>query len=277
MIILLYGPDTFRARQKLTEIVEHYQRVHKTGLNLRYFNAHTDNLQEIIDWLRQSPMFQEKKMAVVKNLFQSADNKEKVKEHISYLENSENIVVFFEETDIENEIIPGVKKQKFNFLEGQALRKWIKNQLKKFSVEADWAAIERLIYFVGSNSWQLANEIKKLASYTRQKRISVKDVELLVRPKIETDIFKTVRALAFKDKRKALILIHQHLEKGDSPIFLLAMKTWQFRKLLSERKNTLFTYEELKRIYRKILETEINIKTGKIDPETALYLLITEI
>ena len=127
----------------------------------------------------------------------------------------------------------------------------------------------------------------------------------MVRPKIETDIFKTIDAISSKNKREALKLIHQHLEKGDSPLYLLSMITFQFRNLLII-KNLLdnqksysfileksqlhplivkkgyllakkFKIEELKKIYQKISQIDYEIKIGKIEPETALDLLIAEI
>jgi DNA polymerase III delta subunit len=38
-----------------------------------------------------------------------------------------------------------------------------------------------------------------------------------------------------------------------------------------------FTLQELKKIYQKIFKADLDIKTGKITPETALDLLLTEI
>ena len=38
-----------------------------------------------------------------------------------------------------------------------------------------------------------------------------------------------------------------------------------------------FTFEELKKIYQKIFKSDLDIKTGKIDPSMALDILIAEI
>ena len=38
MTIFIYGQDTYRSRLKLSEIVEHYKKIHKSGLNLKYFD-----------------------------------------------------------------------------------------------------------------------------------------------------------------------------------------------------------------------------------------------
>jgi len=163
-----------------------------------------------------------------------------------------------------------------------------------------------LVELVGNDLWQLANEIKKISLYKKkEKKVAISDVEFLVRPKIETDIFKTVAAVANKEKKKALRLIQKHLEKGDSPLYLLTMINFQFRNLLiacSFRENgkTLsdllqlklshpyvakkswlashaFALNQLKKIYQRIFEADFAIKTGKIAPEIGLKMLIAQL
>ena len=115
----------------------------------------------------------------------------------------------------------------------------------------------------------------------------------------------TLDALASGDKKKALRLLKEHLEKGDSVFFLLSMINFQFRNIIavkdfterggnyyalarkgkmkpflaekSFRLSQKFSLEELKKIYRKLLLVDISLKTGKMAPETALDLLIAEI
>ena len=127
----------------------------------------------------------------------------------------------------------------------------------------------------------------------------------MVRSKIETDIFKTIDAIAEKNKKRALELLHKHLEKGDSPLYLLSMINYQFRNLLivkdfierckpyniilrksglhpfvvkkSYYQSQKFSFQELKKIYRKVFQIDLNIKTGRIESEMALDLLIAEI
>ena len=61
--------------------------------------------------------------------------------------------------------------------------------------------------------------------------MQAEDVDLLVKSKIDTDIFKTVDALARGDKKTALKMLHDHLESGEDPFYLLSMYFYQFRNL----------------------------------------------
>lgn len=310
MIIFLYGADTYRSRQKLNEIIGYYKKVHKSGLNLKYFDFGKNDFREFQDEIKSNPMFKEKKLVVLRNTFLNENFK------INFLKNSKKIVdssdifLFHEEAKIPNdELFKFLKKygksQEFKPLKGQRLKIWIRKEFENYQTKITPEALEVFLDFVGNDLWRASNEIKKLTSYKNCQKIEIEDVKLLIKPKIETDIFKTIDALALKDKKRALKLLHRHLEKGDNPLYLLSMINFQFRNLLlvkelieknqpyysilrrtqlnpfvfkkSYQQAQRFSPPELKKIYQKIFEVDLAIKTGRIEPETALDLLITEI
>jgi len=315
MIIFLYGPDTYRSQQKLNEIIEHYKKTSKSGLNLKYFDFKKDSYQELKDEFQIISMFQEKKLMVLKNAFSNSEFKRKFLENSKKFRDSKDIILFYEEDEFSkndalfNFLKGQAKFQEFKLLESQRLKNWVKKEFEKYQSQVSDRALGKLIEFIGNDLWQISNEIRKLVSYKKKQEIGEEDVGLLVRPKIETDIFKTIDAISSGNKKQALLLIHKHLEKGDSPLYLLSMINFQFRNLLlvksCESKAELyvndrrilsqklklhpyvirksiqqarrFTIDELKKIYQKIFQVDLNIKTGKIDPQTALDLLITEI
>jgi len=310
MIIFLYGSDTYRARQKLNEIIESYKKAQKGGLSLKYFDNKELNYQDFRDELQTASLFSQKKLAILKNAFSNPDFKKNFLNESKKFISSEDIILFHEEGEVAkdkffNFLKKNAKSQEFRLLDKKKLKDWIKKEFEKYQTKVTPRVVEKLMNFVGNNLWQLSNEIKKLVSYKNGKEINARDVELLVRSKLETDIFKTIDAIAAKNKKRALQLLHQHLQKGDSPFYLLSMINYQFRNILEikdliERKNSYrdiltqtklhpyvmkksyylsqkFTIEELKKIYQKIFQVDLNIKTGKIGPETALDLLIADI
>jgi len=311
MIIFLYGPDTYRSKQKLNEIISHYQKIHKSGLNLKYFDLKEKDFSEIENEISSVPMLFEKKLIILKNAFFNRKFEENFLKNPKFFLNLKDIILFYEAKEV-NEKTPlfiffkkNVKSQKFSLLEEQRLRNWIKKEFEKYKVDINESILDLLIDFVGNDLWQMENEIRKLVSFKSGKKIEAKDIQILVRPKIETDIFKTIDALSQKNKKKALFLIQKHLEKGDSPSYILAMINFQFRNLLIIKdliekgkflkkilkeinlhpyliKKTYFQakrfkFDELKKIYQKIFEVDLKIKTGKIKPQAALEALVAEI
>lgn len=76
MIYLLYGSDTGRSHQKLNEIVEEYCRKAGSDLNLYRFDAEEEpNEQKIRRVLETGSLFADKKLVVVKYLFESRWNR----------------------------------------------------------------------------------------------------------------------------------------------------------------------------------------------------------
>jgi DNA polymerase III subunit delta len=311
MLIFLYGQDTYRSKQKLKEIIGQYKKIHASGLNLRYLDA--DKFEEFKDSIRQTSIFKEKKLFVLSNVFASQDFKEKFLENSEEFLKTKDVILLYEDKDVLktskffNFLKNRAKVQKFDFLQGEKLKNWIRQEFLKLKTTINSQAIGKLIDFAGSDTWLLSNEIKKLVNFQKNKKeeISSRDIERIVSPVIETAIFKTIDAISRKDKKRALLLIHQHLEKGDNPLYLISMIGFQFRNLLivkdliekrkpyyliskiaglhpfvvkkSYEQASKFTLAELKKIYRKIFQADLNIKTGKISSETALDLLVAEI
>jgi DNA polymerase-3 subunit delta len=305
MIIFLYGSDTFRSRQKLNEIIEHYKKIHKSGLNLIPLDLEEKNYKNFIENFQSVAMFKEKKLIVLKSASKNFEFKESFRKEIKKFANSKEIILFYEEGDLKDDFFEKIKKnskwQNFQILEGEKLKLWIKKEIKKFGAEIEENALKRLIEFVDSDLWRMENEIKKLVSFSQGKKIGLKDVEALVSPEIETDIFKTIDAIGQKNKVLALKLIHKHLEKGDSPLYLLSMINYQLKNIilvkdLIERRRPLieaglypfllqktiyqarkFSFQEIKKIYQRIFEMDLKIKSGQINPELALDLLVSGI
>jgi len=64
MIYSLYGPDTYRSRQKLKEIIAEFQKKSGNALSLEKFDAEEDDFSKIVSAAENQSLFQEKKLVV---------------------------------------------------------------------------------------------------------------------------------------------------------------------------------------------------------------------
>ncbi len=318
MILFLYGADTYRSRQKLKEIINRYKKVHKSGLSLRRFNEEGFRFEDFQNEIETASMFKEKKLLLLINVFANQEFKDRFLKNKKKILHSDDTIVVYQAGGVNKKelfvkfLLNNSKSQEFKPLEGRGLRNWIRKEFLHYHLEISGPALERLIESVGSDSWQMANEIKKLSLYKMgQNRdisaneggeIRLEDVNILVVPKIENDIFKTVDAVAARNKKTALRLLKSHLKKGSPPLYLLSMISLQFRNLLiikdlMERNispygssglhpyvirkslfiSGRFSLAELKRIYLSLFQLDIAVKTGKMDAETAIDLFIAGI
>jgi len=195
------------------------------------------------------------------------------------------------------------KVKAFEPPKGDALIEWITARAAKHSGEISFAAAQLLAQVIGSDLRLLDGEIQKLLTYTGGKRpAGESDVKLLTPYAGEADIFQMVDALGQRQGQVAARLVHRLLDGGKHPLELLSMIARQFRlliqakeligqgqrpsevakelglpdfvarKLAAQARN--FSLPQLEAVYRRLLDTDIAIKTGEIDGVLALDLLV---
>jgi DNA polymerase-3 subunit delta len=197
------------------------------------------------------------------------------------------------------------KKQEFSELPSFKVKTFIENEVKKLGGKIVPSAIDELILFFGNDLWQIENELQKLITYKGSNTISKEDVESLGTANIDLNIFRTIEAISRKNKKLALKLVSEHFEKGENELKILSMINYQFRvlikikSLLDEKKSFFqiqktskihpfvikktipiarnFSMEELKNIYKKILETDFAIKTGKVEPKLGIEIFVSSL
>ena len=321
MIIFLYGEDEFRSQRKLAEIKNKFLEKSKEGANLSLFDylEKSYDLDEIILKASSEGLFSPKQLIIIKNLLISKKDisDEKLLDFLKRKGEGEfqNVVlVFWEGADFDKKyplakfLLKAGKCQEFELLEGAKLKSWMISEIGKVGkgkVSISPEAVEKLSVYVGNDLKLLSKEIEKLVSYKDSGEIKDEDVEKLVKSKIDTDIFKTIDALARGDKKTAVKLLHEHIESGDHPLYMLDRYFYQFRNLLkvkslveknmpqpeiasklklhpyvvkkSVEQSGRFTFEELKGLYKKLCDIDAEAKTGKVDIELALDKFVAEV
>ena len=240
-------------------------------------------------------------MVILINIFINAKFGEEFLKNLKHFNEAKDIIVIYEKEPVDERVklfktlVKETKHQEFKFLSGAKLTAWVDAELAKYSAKIDLFAKNVFLGRVGNNLWQAENDIKKLVYFAAGKIITKEDVLLLTKPKIENDIFKTIDAIAQKDKAQALSLLKKHIDSGDNVLYLLTMIAYQFKNLMLIKNNpqncglhpfvlrknyglaAQFSAEQLKKIYHQIFEIDLDIKTGKIEPELALELLISSL
>ncbi len=184
-----------------------------------------------------------------------------------------------------------------------SLPRWIGKRAQKHGGRIEPRASHQLAAVVGADLRLLDQEISKLVTYTGGSRaITAADVEILVPYSQDAVIFDLVDALGSRDGPTAARTLHRLLESGEHPLGLLGMIVRQFRLLIQveELKShgasprdiadvlkihpfparklhaqaTHFTGPQLEQVYRHLSDVDLAIKTGQMEPEDALDLLV---
>jgi len=306
MLLFLYGQDTYRLREELKRIIEKHEKASLNWFNFVKIDAKENEL-EIFEQIRESAntvsMFNEKKLIVIENIFSAPEEVQKNILEFLRIKNIEKdkdttIIFWADEIEPKNDLFKYLKikakSQEFKLLEKSQLRKWIKDYVNEQKGIIDNSAIDKLIEYIGNDLWRIKNEIDKLLNYSNV--IKLKNIELLVKPEVDLNIFELVDAIGQKNKAKALKLFNQHLEKGADEFYILSMIIYQLRNLIKIKSTPVaklglhpfvirktqyqaknFTFEELKKIYYQLMTIDLEAKTGRVDISSALELFLAKI
>lgn len=294
MIIFLFGKEDYLITEKVKEIKMGYKKVHGQSLNLETMEA-TD-FKDFYDAFSQKSMFVKKNLFILENVFSNDKFKKAFAKSLKEFVDSSDIILLIERKTLKkSKFLEDLKKNsKHQEFENVNKRDFAQKEFQKYGTEIERDALEYLL-FICSDLWVLSSEIKKMSLYTS--KVEKKHVDMFLQKQTQSEIFRTIDAIAEKDKKTALKLIENHIENGDSPFYLLTMITYQFRNLLlvkstmdkrglgihpfALRKLTALSHKfemrELKDIFNKIFETDFQIKTGKILPEQGIKSLIISI
>jgi len=193
--------------------------------------------------------------------------------------------------------------KRFDPPDAKVLPRWIEKRVGKHGGEIERQAAHQLAAVVGADLRLLDQEIVKLVTYTNAERaITGADVEAIVPYAQAAVVFDMVDALGRRDGRTAAQTLHRLLDSGEHPLRLLAMIVRQFRLLIQVKElkaqgaasreiaqalklhpfparklhaqATHFTAAQLETVYRHLLDTDVAIKSGGIEAEVALDLLV---
>jgi len=302
MIYLICGKNTYLSKKKKQELIDVYK---KKGFVPELLDKDYTDVKQFLKEFRVQSLFGEKKLFIINSLWGRKSLKEKFQKEIEKLQNQEIVIFENKEISSKDKLFKKIQKigKVFQFsLSGKRdIKKIIRNDLKKENFYIEDIALDTLIEFLNSRPERFASELAKLKAYKFfERKIETQDVLKLVKPESEADVFKMIEAIAKRHKKTALNLINKHLQKGDSPFYLLAMINFQFRNLIMYQEGKtfprfiresgmsffqikktqelayLFDLEKLKKIYQKLFKIDLAVKTGKMDLLEALELLILE-
>ena len=195
--------------------------------------------------------------------------------------------------------------REFSLARGTQLTAWILNRARQAGGEFEPKAAVLLASLVGEDVRLADQEITKLLTFVNFERPVVEaDVMDLTAVLPEADIFEFVDALGNRDRKKAVRVFHRLLADQDQ-LRIFSMVVRQFRLLLLSREildqhggdaeitrrlkthpyvsrkiasqARHFSQAQLDRIYHRLLDIDYGLKTGKMNVDLSIDLLIADI
>ena len=221
------------------------------------------------------------------------------------------VVVLIEDRIADNNPLLGelsgkAKVRSFPLLKDVQLLKWVQGRVAEEGGNISTQAAELLTRLVGSSLWAMASEINKLVLFTSGRGIEEGDVEAVVSYDQQSDIFAMIDAIFDFKAKAAEKSLEQLLSRGAAPTYILFMLSRQIQRIIrakelvnqrkpkAEIQNRLgltsefalrrtleqgggYSLPRLKAVYHQLLDTDLSIKTGRLDAELALNILVAEL
>lgn len=227
MICFLYGPDTYRSREKLREIIAGYRQKHGNFLNFSRIDVEDKNLTDLKIAGKSQSLFSPKQMLVIENVFSSDDSTFGYILKISELFTAGNdILVLWDGLESPPEKLlkklakTSNKSQDFKRLDKIGIRSWIVKECEKRKINPHTYK-SSLLSRCGEDLWCLKNELDK---------IEVGGF-MAVNPRREGIIFNLSDNF-LKNKKEAMHSLINLLKSGEDEFGLFSFIAGHFRNLL---------------------------------------------
>ncbi len=265
--------------------------------NIVRYNLEETSINKVIEDLNTVSLFGNK--LIIVNSIDKIENPDPL---IKYLNNegaNTLILLSFKELDKRKKITK-VLQEKTQYKEflSYNIESVIKEDLKDFKMSP--MAINLLISYCGNNLSRIENELEKLKLYKlNEKEITTEDIENLVKKSLDSTIFNLIDKINEKDKVKIFKIYNELLEEGETEEKIMYTIANHYRLLfqisekikslsddeiikeyrmhpyrltkLKEQLN-LIVQDDILKILKNLSDIDINVKKGKIDIKTAMFL-----
>lgn len=255
------------------------------------------------------PFFADKRLIVLENtgLFKSGGE-----ELAEYLKTPAPTVYFLlveKEVDKRSKLYKAVSAKgcavEFGIQDENTLKRWILGMMKRENKKISEASLEFLLEMTGTDMENIKKETEKLFSYCLDKEaITQEDIGQICTKRISSHIFDMINAIADRKQKKALELYYELLALKEPPMRILFLITRQFNLLLQVKElagkgyqgraigekvglpgfvagkyvtqASRFQKEELRETVEACVEAEEAVKTGRMNDNMSVELLIVK-
>ncbi len=237
-IYLLYGTNKFLIDYNLKKIL--------ADNDSEYYDLESISIQEVLDFARELPMFDEHKYIVCDNCTFLGSSKSKIEHNIDklieYLNNPVRTTILVLLVNIEkldsrkkvNTLLSNTAEViECTEMNEDQIFKWAK---KLFSDNNKLIADELIRHFLSRINYNidiLENEINKLCLI--EEDLTINTIDDLVSENIDDNIFSFIDSIINNDKKKMFSIYEESIKMGLEPIQIIVMLSQEFRTIYQVR------------------------------------------
>ena len=306
-IYLLFGEEAYLRKQyrdKLKEAI-----IGDDNMNYHYYEGKDISIGEVIDQAETLPFFAQRRLIVLENSGFLKSGGEQLAEYFSAPAQTTYFLLVETEVDKRSKLYKTITAKgcavEFAVQDENTLKRWILGMVKKEDKKISENSLNYLLEKTGTDMENIRKETEKLFCYCMNKEvITEKDIEEICTKRIGNHIFDMVSAIADKKQKQALELYYELLAQKEHPMRILFLIARQFNMLLQVKElrgkgyqkkaigekvglpgfiagkyvaqAARFQTEELRDAVEACVEAEEAIKTGRINDNMSVEMLIIQ-
>ncbi len=211
----------------------------RKGRAAEAYDAAQTSPETVVSACNSYSLFGDGPFVLVRNLDAwNAAQKAKILDYLEDPSPEADLLMLGEKLGAREKLLAAVKKtgevHDFKQPTGRALAKWAIGYAKKLGIDLPEEVAGELVARCSDDKIRVSREVEKLALYA-EGTATLEDVEALVRPDLQSNIFRFVDALGGGDRGEALELLEALLATGEPPLRIVYMVRRQFRLLARAR------------------------------------------
>ncbi len=307
MIYLVYGTEIYLKNRRIAEI-KSQNVINNSLMNEVVIKGKTGRVENIIEEGETHPFLSDKKIIIVKDseLF-VAGRKDESHKLAKWLESApEYVCLIFDETKIDkgNRLFKTLRTlgqvEEFSKASDAQIASIIRTEFNNPKV--DNRVLQHFISKMPNDITYILLEFSKLLSYCGIKPVSISAIDEICVAALEQQIFGLTQHIFNHDTATAINFYHELIYKKESPISMLGLIASNYRNIFQVKDlarlnhpnrdiaNKLglrdfvvrdyvnvskqYKYQEIKDALKLCLDTDKNIKTGLVEAEKGVELLI---
>lgn len=305
-VYLLYGSEGY-LRQQYRQMLLKALMPEEDTMNTAFYEGKGIDVNEVIELAETMPFFAERRVIVLQNTGFFKNKCDELADYMGNLPDYLCMIFVEEEADKRGRMYKAVSKAgrvtEFAAQDMKTLERWVLGRLTREGKKITQKDMGLFLTMTGNDMGNIASELEKLLSYTMGKSVIDRaDIEAICTPQLENKIFDMVRAVTDRQQEKALQLYYDLLSLKEPPMRILFLLARQFNQLLQVKemvkngygnsdiasklklppfavKNTVicakkYSGEELRRAVQDCIDSEEDVKTGRLGDVLSVELLI---
>lgn len=231
MIITLVGENDFERRQARDQLVA--SAVEQYGPHaVAFMDAEQANEQELRERLCAPSLLVPASMVVLQGLGTNKTLAEKLLDLLPDIPETNTLVINEAALDKRTTFYKTLKKdsdfREFPLHDARSLQKWAGEQAAAIGGTLNAREAAQLVDRVGTDQWQLAQEINKLVAFAPE--VTSETIERLVEPNLEVSTFALLDATLAGRAEESRTLLYSLRQRSD-PFELFGLLAWQMNTL----------------------------------------------